>query len=79
MSLYDKKQLKCYKCGKFVGEVEYDSEVFFAKCSSCANPFPDGAENIAYLKSKYQKNPEIVSLVTVPSNETLKRNLGKVI
>jgi len=65
MNIYDKKQINCIKCGTFVGEIEYDSEVYFAKCARCANPFPEGDENIAYLKSKYQKDVELVSLVAI--------------
>jgi len=40
LNIYDTKQIKCYKCGKWIGEAAYDAEIICPKCGDCADPFP---------------------------------------
>ena len=40
MNIYDTKQIKCYQCGKWVGEVAYDALIIYPLCGDCADPFP---------------------------------------
>ena len=42
MNIYDTRQIKCHKCGKWVGEVAYDAEIIYPKWGDCADPFPKG-------------------------------------
>lgn len=55
MNIYDTKTISCIKCGKCIGEVEYDSEIVLPKCGQCANPVPEG-DKILYTVSHYQNN-----------------------
>lgn len=36
MNLYDTKLVYCSKCGKCIGEVEYDSEISPLLCGLCS-------------------------------------------
>jgi len=58
LNIYDTKSIRCSKCGKFIGEIEYDAVVTLPKCGSCANPMPEGDDKIGYIISKYDKNPK---------------------
>jgi len=53
LNIYDTKSIRCYKCGKFIGEIDYDAEVTLPICGNCSNPFPEG-DDIVYLKSRLQ-------------------------
>lgn len=35
MNIYDKKQIKCSICGKFIGEIDITSSIIFPLCSKC--------------------------------------------
>ena len=35
MNIYDKKQIKCSLCGKFIGEIDINSSIIFPLCSKC--------------------------------------------
>jgi hypothetical protein len=35
MNIYDKKQVKCSVCGKFVGEIDIQASVIFLLCEKC--------------------------------------------
>lgn len=35
MNIYDKKQIKCSICGKFIGEIDVDAKVVFPLCKTC--------------------------------------------
>jgi hypothetical protein len=48
MNIYDTKPIKCVRCGKSIGEIEYDAEVINPKCGYCANPLPDGFDKLSY-------------------------------
>ena len=37
MNLYDTKPIYCSKCGKAIGEIEYDSEIGILRCGRCSN------------------------------------------
>lgn len=53
MNLYDLKQIYCYKCEKYIGEIHYDAEITMPLCGSCANPMPEGDDKLSYTASKY--------------------------
>jgi hypothetical protein len=55
MNIYDTKSVHCSKCGKFIGEIEFD--VILPKCGKCTDPIPEGDDKFAYLKSRYS-NPQ---------------------
>ena len=48
MNIYDKKPLSCMKCGKCIGEIDYDAEVITPICGHCANPLPNGIDDLVY-------------------------------
>lgn len=35
MNIYDKKQIKCSICGKFIGEIDIQSSIIFPLCKKC--------------------------------------------
>ena len=47
------QSIHCSKCGKFIGEIDYDAVVILPKCGKCADPIPEGDDKMAYLKSRY--------------------------
>lgn len=53
MNIYDTKSIYCCKCGKFIGEIDYDAVVILPKCGKCADPIPEGDDKMSYLKSRY--------------------------
>jgi hypothetical protein len=53
MNIYDTKSIYCSKCGKFIGEIDYDAVVILPKCGKCADPTPEGDDKMSYLKSRY--------------------------
>ena len=66
MNIYDTKRLDCARCGKSIGEVDFEAKVINALCGQCANPLPEG-DNILYTVSHFksrEKNrvvhPELV-------------------
>ena len=40
MNIYDTRVISCSKCGKYIGEVDYDAEIILPRCGKCANPMP---------------------------------------
>lgn len=52
MNIYDTKPLRCSKCGKCIGEVDYDAEIILPKCGQCANPMPENDDKAMYILSK---------------------------
>jgi len=53
MNIYDTKSIFCSKCGKFIGEIDFDAIVILPKCGKCVDPIPEGDDKMAYLKSRY--------------------------
>lgn len=35
MNIYDKKQVKCSICGKFIGEIDIQASIVFLLCEKC--------------------------------------------
>ncbi|NNL59196.1 MAG: universal stress protein, partial [Nitrosopumilus sp.] len=35
MNIYDKEQIDCSNCGKFIGELDVDSSMIFTLCAKC--------------------------------------------
>ena len=60
MNIYDTKSVHCSRCGKFIGELEYDAVVTLPKCGKCANPLPENDDKAAYTISKYDRNIEAI-------------------
>ena len=58
MNIYDKKSVRCSKCDRFIGEIDYDAVVTLPKCGHCANPLPEGDDKVQYIVSKFNKNPK---------------------
>lgn len=58
MNLYDQKSIACSKCGRFIGEIDYDAVVTLPMCGNCANPLPYGDDKVAYIVNKYNKRPK---------------------
>ncbi|MEX0763831.1 MAG: hypothetical protein WDZ43_06275 [Nitrosopumilaceae archaeon] len=55
MNIYDTKPVNCSKCGKSIGEIDYDAVVTLPKCGHCANPVPEGDDKALYVITKYLK------------------------
>jgi hypothetical protein len=53
MNIYDTKSIYCSKCGKFIGEIDFDAVVILPKCGKCVDPIPEGDDKMSYLKSRY--------------------------
>jgi hypothetical protein len=53
MNIYDTKSIYCSKCGKFIGEIDFDAVVMLPKCGKCADPIPEGDDKVSYLRSRY--------------------------
>ena len=60
MNIYDTKVIRCAKCDKSIGEVEYDAEIVLPKCGSCANPIPDGFDKLTYTINSFNNKKEKV-------------------
>ena len=58
LNIYDMKSVRCSKCDRFIGEIEYDAVVTLPKCGRCANPMPEGDDKVQYVVSKFNKNPK---------------------
>ena len=55
LNLYDTKTISCKKCGKWIGEVDYDCEIIRPLCGKCAHPLPEG-DTILYVISAIKSN-----------------------
>lgn len=58
MNIYDTKTIECAKCGKCIGEIEYDAQVILPKCGHCANPLP--GDKILYTISAFRNRPQVI-------------------
>ena len=54
--MYDTKSIYCSKCGKFIGEIDFDAVVILPKYGKCADPIPEGDDKMSYLKSRYSNS-----------------------
>ena len=59
MNIYDTKSIYCKKCGKVIGEIDYDANVILPECGQCANPLPEG-DKILYTISAIQSQSQKV-------------------
>lgn len=57
MNIYDTKQINCYRCGKWVGEVDFEALIICPKCGSCADPYPKGYDLLSQTNIQVTKNP----------------------
>jgi phage FluMu protein Com len=44
MNIYDIKSIHCANCGKFLGEINFDAQVFLPKCGRCSTTHLNGFE-----------------------------------
>lgn len=51
MNIYDTKIINCARCGKYVGEIDFDASVKFPRCGRC--------EQIIVGKGIKEKSPNI--------------------
>ena len=58
MNIYDTKSVRCSRCGRFIGEIEYDAVVTLPKCGKCVNPLHENEDKVSYTISKYSHNVE---------------------
>jgi len=58
VNIYDTKSVRCSRCGRFIGEIEYDAVVTLPKCGKCVNPLPENEDKVSYTISKYNHNVE---------------------
>ncbi len=56
MNIYDKKSVRCSRCDRFIGEIDYDAVVTLPKCGRCANPMPEGDDKLQYIVTKFNKS-----------------------
>jgi len=56
MNIYDTKSIYCSRCGKFMGEMDYDAIVTLPKCGKCANPLPEENVKAPHITSKHQNS-----------------------
>ena len=54
MNIDDTKLIQCSKCGKFIGEIDYDASVIFQKCGKCAKQLSEESDTI-HVTSKYKE------------------------
>jgi len=65
MTLYDTNPVRCTKCGKPIGEVDFDAELIRPLCGNCANPLPCGDDHISYtINSINNKRKEKSMVIT---------------
>ena len=50
LNIYDTKQINCYRCGKWIGEIDFEALIFYHKCGSCADPYPKEFDLLASHK-----------------------------
>jgi len=55
LNIYDTKQINCYRCDKWLGEVDFEALIISPKCGSCADPYPVGCDLAPSLEIKVQK------------------------
>ncbi len=63
LNLYDTRVIRCARCDKCLGELDYDAEVIRPLCGPCANPLPEGDDilyTVSNMNNQYkQKQLEI--------------------
>lgn len=58
------KVLRCCKCEKCIGEIDFDAEVVYPQCGNCANLLPQGEDKLAYTITSLN-NQKKEKLITV--------------
>ena len=61
MNIYDLKLINCHKCGKHVGEINFDAIVTTPLCAGCAIPI---SENNYRVPLKTIQNTPLVNVIT---------------
>jgi len=53
LNIYDTKNLNCTKCGRPIGEVEFDAKIVYSLCGNCVRPL---SKCFVIPKNKTEKN-----------------------
>ncbi|MCH9042033.1 MAG: hypothetical protein IIB80_07760 [Thaumarchaeota archaeon] len=64
MNLYDTKVIRCVRCEKDLGEIDYDANVIRPMCGQCYDPTPDVRDQLSY-RMKIPTNKKIEK--TIPA------------
>lgn len=66
LNLYDTRVIRCARCDKCLGELDYDTEVIRLLCAQCANPLPYGDDHLSYTinSSNNRRKEKSVELIT---------------
>jgi hypothetical protein len=56
LNLYDTRIIRCVRCQKCLGELDYDAEVMRPLCGQCANPLPENDDKIMYTINNIKNN-----------------------
>ncbi|KAG2478000.1 MAG: hypothetical protein NPMRTH1_820041 [Nitrosopumilales archaeon] len=59
MNIYDTKVIRCYRCDKDLGEVDWEAVVIAPKCGDCANPYPKNDDLLPCAVRKVAKTKNI--------------------
>jgi len=52
MNIYDKKVVRCVRCQRSIGEVDFDAQITYPLCGDCGNPMPKGFDEVIYGKAR---------------------------
>ena len=56
MNLYDKKIVRCVKCGKQIGEIDLGTKVVYSVCQSCESK---NSEENSFGNKDYKNNERL--------------------
>ncbi|PIW35897.1 MAG: hypothetical protein COW26_01980 [Nitrosopumilales archaeon CG15_BIG_FIL_POST_REV_8_21_14_020_33_23] len=61
MNIYDTQVIRCIKCDKCIGEIDYEAKVIRPMCGQCYDPKPDVKDQLSYrvkiTATKKTENP----------------------
>ena len=46
--MYDTQVIRCIKCNKCIGEIDFEAKVIRPMCSQCDGPRPDVRDQLSY-------------------------------
>lgn len=54
MNIYDKKQICCISCGRYIGEVEEEARILLTVCSQCSDTGREENEIFSYIADRFE-------------------------
>lgn len=54
MNIYDKKQINCMTCGRFIGEVDAEANILLPRCGLCLNSDSDENDILSYIADRFE-------------------------